>query len=123
MCHPVTQLVGDEWIDNNWYRVNDLGDPGILLDAVQTTLRADVIVVSVHALDELPVELYTWIDAWLPRRPPRVSALAAVIGVTGQQGSQAARTQEYLHAVARRGQLDFVPLKRTLPTEDAARFL
>jgi hypothetical protein len=123
MCHPVTQGIGDEWVLNTWYQVNDLGDTGILLDAVHAALRADVIVVSVHAADELPVELCTWFDVWLPRRPPRVSVLAAVIGVAGQPGSQAERTQEYLQAVARRGQLDFVPHKRTLPTDDAARFL
>lgn len=123
MCHPVTQVIGEEWVRNTWYRVNDLCDTGILLDAVQTALRADVIVVSIHAADELPVELYTWIDAWLPRRPPRVSALTAVIGVTGRPGIQAVRTEEYLHAVARRGQLEFVPFQRTLPTEDSARFL
>lgn len=123
MCHPVTQAIGDEWVRNTWYRVNDLGDTGVLLDAVQTALRADVIVVSVHAADELPVELCTWIDVWLPRRPPHMGALAALIGVTGQPGSQADHTQEYLQAVARRGQLDFVPHKRTLPTDDKTRLL
>jgi hypothetical protein len=115
MCRAVTQRVGEEWVQNTWHQVSDLSDPGILRDAVQTALRADVIVVSIRAVDELPVELCAWIDAWLARRPPRVGALAALIGVAEQLGPQAVRTQEYLQAVARRGQLDFVPHERTLP--------
>ena len=117
LCRPVTQLAGEEWVQHTWYEVPTLRDPCILLNAVQTALRADVIIVSVHAADELPAELYAWIEAWLPRRLSRMGALAALIGVAGRVDHEAARTQEYLKTVACRGQLDFVPRERMVPVE------
>lgn len=117
ICHQVTRQVGEENVQNTWNNINSLGDPEILAEAVRATIAADVIVVAVHAAEELPPELCAWIDAWLPRRLARVGALAALIGVNEQPASQALRTQEYLQAVARRGQLDFLPHERQLPSE------
>jgi len=62
-----------------------------------------VIVVSVYAADDLPLDLYVWFDLWLPRRPVHGGALTALVGVTEPLDSQSARTFEYLHAVARKG--------------------
>jgi len=80
------------------------------MDAVRAALVADLIVVSVHAADELPLGLYVWIDAWLPRRTSREGALTALIGADEPQDPQSSRTREYLQAVARKAQLDFIPL-------------
>jgi hypothetical protein len=71
--------------------------------------------ISVYAADELPLQLYVWIDAWLPRRLSRAGALTAVIGVAEPLDSQSVRTHEYLQAVARRAQLDFIPQERKRP--------
>lgn len=117
MCGPVAEKFGAENVQHTWHDVNSLGEPGILLAAVRAALRADVIVVSVHAADELPLELYAWITAWLPRRISRVGTLAALIGVARQPDSQAVRTHQYLQAVARRGQLDFIPYEHRLQAE------
>ena len=80
------------------------------MDAVRAALVADLIVVLVHAADELPLGLYVWIDAWLPRRTSREGALTALIGADEPQDPQSSRTHEYLQAVARKAQLDFIPL-------------
>jgi hypothetical protein len=117
MCRPVSQKFGGENVQNTWHSVHSLSDPEILVEAAHAALAADVIVVAVHAADELPPELCAWIDVWLPRRLARVGALAALIGVAGELASQAIRTQEYLQAVARRGLLDFLPHERELPAE------
>jgi hypothetical protein len=111
-CHRATQLAGAERIQNTWYNANSLSDPGTLLEAVRAALAADVIVIAVYAVEELPLDLYVWIDAWLPRRLSRVGALAAVIGVAETREPQSVRTREYLQAVAHKAQLDFVPLER-----------
>jgi len=108
-CRRATQLAAAEHVQNKLYNAHSLSDPKILLEAVRATLRADVIVVSVYAAEELPLDLYVWFDAWLPRRRSRVGVLAALIGVTEPRGSQSVRTHEYLQAVARRGELDFMP--------------
>jgi hypothetical protein len=121
LCVPLTQKFGIENFQPTWHDINALREPDNLLHPVRAALGADVIVVSVHAAEELPVELYAWIDAWLPRRISRVGALAALIGVTEQPDAHATRTHQYLQAVARRGQMDFIPYEHRLQDE-ARRF-
>jgi hypothetical protein len=110
-------LAGKDHIRNKWYDVHSLSDLGILLEAVRAALVADVIVISVHAADELPLGLYVWIDAWLPRRTASEGALTALIGADEPQGPESFRTREYLQAVARKGHLDFIPLFENPPRE------
>ena len=112
MCNLVTQLAQEEFIQNAWYEVSSLRDAGMFLEAVQAAREADVIVVSIYAAEELPLELYVWIDVWLPRRHSRTGALAALIGVADPPGPALNRTFEYLQAVARRAELDFIPQER-----------
>jgi hypothetical protein len=122
MCRPVRQKFGGEHVQNTWHSVRSLSDPEILVEAAHAALAADVIVVAVHAADELPPELCAWIDVWLPRRLARMGALAALIGVAGEPAPEVSRTQEYLQAVALRGQLDFLPHERKLPAESGVPF-
>ena len=114
-CRRATRLAGEESVQSAWYNASSLSDPGMFVDAVRAALVADVIMVSVYAADELPLNLYVWIDAWLPRRLSRVGALAALIGVADPLDSQSVRTLEYLQAVAGKGQLDFIPQESTRP--------
>jgi hypothetical protein len=122
MCRPVRQKFGVENVQNTWHSVHSLSDPEVLLEAANAALAADVIVIAVHAADEMPPELCAWIDVWLPRRRARVGALAALIGVAGEPAPPAVRTQEYLQAVARRGSLDFLPHERKLPANAGVPF-
>jgi hypothetical protein len=114
-CRQATQLAGGERVQNTWYNTNSLSDPGILLNAVRAAVVADVIVISVYAADELPLDLYVWIEAWLPRRLSRRGALAALVGVAEPLDSPSVRTLEYLQALARKAQLDFIPQQRERP--------
>jgi hypothetical protein len=119
-CRRATLLAGEERVQNAWYDVHSLSDPGIFLEAVHAALKADVIVVSVYAADELPLDLYVWIQAWLPRRLARAGALSALIGVAQPPDDQFVRTLQYLQAVASRGRLDFVQEERMRPVVSAA---
>jgi hypothetical protein len=110
MCRLATQLAGEDFVRNTWYDVHSLSDLGILLAAVRAALIADVIVVSVYAADELPLDLYVWINAWLPRRNSREGAFTALIGADTPQDPQSVRTRDYLQAVACKARLDFIPL-------------
>jgi len=122
MCRPVRQKFGGENVQNTWHSVRSLSDPEILVEAANAAFAADVIVVAIHAADEMPPELCAWIDVWLPRRLARVGALAALIGVAGETAPEVSRTQEYLQAVARRGLLDFLPHERKLTAEPGVPF-
>lgn len=110
-----TQLAGAESLQLKWYDVDSLSDINVFMDAVRTALAADVIMISVHAADELPLNLYAWVAAWLPRRLFRAGALTALVGVVESQDIHSLRTVEYLQAVARRARLDFVPQERRRP--------
>jgi hypothetical protein len=120
ICQQATQSARVGHVQNSWFNVSSLSDPGILENAVGAALRADVIVVSIYAADELPIELSVWFDVWLPRRPARVSALTALIGVTDSLDSESLRTIKSLEAVARKGQLDFIPQERQRPVASLA---
>jgi hypothetical protein len=115
MCRRATRLAGEAHMRATWYEVSSLSDPATLLKAVRSALVADVIVVAVYAAEELPLDLYVWFEVWLPRRLPRVGALTALIGVAEPLDSRAVSTLQYLQAVARKAQLDFVPRKRKRP--------
>jgi len=119
-CHRATRLAGEESIQSKWYHANALSHPALLVHAVRAALAADVIVVSVYAAHELPLDLYVWIDAWLPRRPARVGALRALVGVAQPLESHSVRTMDYLQAVARKAQLDFIPQECQRPAATPA---
>ena len=119
-CSQATQLAGEKRVQNLWYNADSLRDTGILLEAVRAAVAADVIVISVYAADELPLDLCVWIEAWLPRRLSRVGALAALIGVADPLDSPSVRTLEYLQAMARKAQLDFIPQQRKRPAASLA---
>jgi hypothetical protein len=119
-CRRATQLAGEDRIQNRWYDVHSLSDPGILQRAVQAAFEADVIVVSVYAADELPLDLYVWVQVWLPRRFWRAGILTALIGVAESPDAQSVRTLQYLQAVASRAHLDFVTEERKRPLTTAA---
>jgi hypothetical protein len=120
MCRKATRLAGEQRVQNTWYDANALGDPATFLEAVRAALVADVIVVSLYAAEELPIDLYVWFEAWLPRRLPRAGALTALIGVAEPLDSPSVRTLDYLQAVARKAQLDFIPRKHRRPDASPA---
>lgn len=112
-CLSVERLAEEGPAQNKWYDLHSLGDSRILLEAVHAALAADVIVVSVHAADELPLDLYVWVAAWLPRRLSRAGTLTALVGGDQPLHTPFVRTIRYLQAVARKAQLDFVSRKHT----------
>ena len=122
MWGRVTQLVGKENISAASWSISDLARPGILVEAVRSAVRADVIVVAVSDAKELPPDLCAWIDVWLPRRVRGTGALVALIGLPEEPDHQAFSTQDYLRAVADNGGLDFFPQERVQPVASAGFF-
>ena len=119
-CRWATQVAANSRVQNRWFDVHSLTDPGVFADAVRDAIAADVIVVSIHAADGLPAELCAWLEAWLPHRSSRVGALTALIGVTELLDSQSNRPLQYLQAVASKGRMDFIPQERQRPVVSPA---
>ena len=77
----VGQLIGTEDVRRQSWKISELTDPRVFLDAVQAAAEADVLVVSVRDTGELPISLYVWVDAWVPSRSGPAGALVALIGM------------------------------------------
>jgi hypothetical protein len=107
-CQRATLLAGEKRVQDLWFNAHSLSDTGILLEAIRAVLVADVIVISVYAENELPIGLYVWVQAWLPRRLSRRGVLAALVAVPEPPDSTSVRTMKYLRAVAHKGKLDFI---------------
>ena len=116
----VGQLISGEGVSHQTWKISALADPRVFTDSVRAAAAADVLVVSVRDTGELPVHLYVWIDAWMPRRAGRTGALVALIGVLPQPNAQAGGAHGYLEAVARKAGLDFLPRERKLPEAPSA---
>ncbi len=97
------QIQSTEW------RIRRLLDEQEFPEAVGAAARADVLAVALRAVEEPPIPLCVWIDAWLPRRLQRPGALLAWIGRLERPGAGPSSAQQYLQAVARRAGLDFLP--------------
>jgi hypothetical protein len=112
------RLVGPRCVRAARWTIEALDEPGALEIATEAAIEADILVVSVCADAELPVNLHRWIDSWLPCRLQRCGVLVAVIGLSPQRCAFPARIREYLRDVASLAHLDFLPQERSLPLEN-----
>lgn len=94
----------------------DLASPLMFSRAVTEAIRADMILVGLRGAPELPVNLYVWVDAWMPRRQLKTGALVAIIGISETTAQQSSHAESYLRAVSRRASLDFMMQERKLPS-------
>lgn len=114
-------LVGEECIQSSWWSVADFSRLEAFAAAVHAASVADVIIVAVQPTEELPPELCAWIDVWLPRRRVPAGALVALLGVGAPVPSGALAARDYLRAVARKGELDYLPHEQILSVEPHAK--
>lgn len=83
--------------------------PGIAADVAAHAALADLVVFSCHARREFPKDVATWIESWLPDKCLNDSALAALVGISGESSTEAQAIRDYLHSVADRGHMQFLP--------------
>ncbi len=110
------RLLGPDSVHLVHYTVTALNEPTNRQGAHAAAIEADILVVSVCAARELPLNVHLWIDSWLPHRRRRPGALVAILGLPHQPNRFPARIRKYLHDVARLAHLDFLPQERRLPT-------
>jgi hypothetical protein len=111
----VGQLICDEGVCCQSWKISDLTDPCVFVDSVRVAAAADVLIISVRDAGELPISLYGWFDALTPRRGRRAGALVALIGVPPEPDAQSGHAHAYLETIARKVGLDFLPHERKLP--------
>jgi hypothetical protein len=111
----VAHIAGPECVHSTWWNLSDLGEPGVLAGAVSTAMRADVVVVAIRATEGLPLPFYVWVREWLPNHVPAAGALVALLPMTSDADCRAGRVKQYLEAVAKQCNLEFLLEERPLP--------
>ena len=117
LCRRLQKLVGREGVRATWWRLDDLGEPGVLAGAVSMAIRGDVIIVALHSDEPMSLPFYVWVEAWLPHRRPQTGSLLALIDLPVAPSARADEAREYLRAVARQGRLDFLVEERKLAAD------
>lgn len=118
VCARIESLVGTEGVHSRWWHLPQLNDPTVLAEAVQAASTADVIVVAVPAVEELPEDLWVWLTLWLPRRRLPSGALVALLRVPPALHRGPALPRACLQTAARRAGLDFLPCEQELPDRE-----
>jgi hypothetical protein len=101
------RMAGTE-VRATWWKLADLGHPGVLAGAVSKTIRAGLVVIAVRGGEGLPLPFYVWINTWLPHRVAGTGALVALVAEVPQPGAHSGRVLGHLKAVAREGGMKFI---------------
>jgi hypothetical protein len=117
VADQVIQLLGERSVRTTWCKIRGLSDPEVFRDAVQAATTADILIVSVRAAADLPLDFYEWVETWLPLRLQLAGTLVALIGAPEQPGADSFRIGHYLQDVAQRGQLEFLLQEQKPPVE------
>jgi hypothetical protein len=104
------------------FELADLAHQRAFNEAVHAAQSADVIVVAIYAVRDLPDTLYNWVDAWMYIRQHQPGILTALIGVSDKHKSF--QTHSYLQEVAYRAELDFIAQNQVIsnPTPEFPSF-
>lgn len=115
VCDRVRDLVGEDAARCRTWSLDELLTPERLAQAAAEAAQADVIVVALHAEEDLPPALHSWVEAWLPHRLQVAGALVALLGPSEAAGAEQDHVRQYLHAIACQGGLDFLVEERPRP--------
>jgi hypothetical protein len=114
VCERVGKLLGNDAVRSTWWKMSGLTEPAVLAGAVSVAIRADVVIIAIHASEGLPLPFYVWTEAWLPHRAGAGVALVALITIPERPSLQMDRAREYLRTAARQGRFDFLLEERKL---------
>ncbi len=95
---------------STWWKMSDLGQPGVLAGAVSSAMRSQLIIVATRSGGNFPLPFYIWASSWLPHY---VSSGGSLIGLIGTNGESGARN--YLLSLARIAGLAASIEERDLP--------
>jgi hypothetical protein len=115
LCRRLTHQVGRELVRQTWWEIHRLKDPALLAEATRAAEQADMIVVSIHDAEELPIRLCAWVDKEVHQQHLLTQALTTLISLARQEGARYFHSHEYLRAITRKGGLDVLLRECILP--------
>ena len=115
VCEKVNEIIGADCVHSTWWEIDRLIDSMTLYGAVEAATNADVLVVSLHTREELPMGLCAWVDGWILRREREIGALVSLIAVQDGDDSRALKMQHYLRSAANSARMDFLHNEKPIP--------
>ncbi|SPE52403.1 hypothetical protein SBV1_1510022 [Verrucomicrobia bacterium] len=115
-CRCLSRQMGHgcEVVKQMWL-VNELRVPQLRSIAAGEAATSDLVIVSVHHAQSLPVEMSQWIEQWLAHKHRRPTVLLALFDPVYQGDSGSMQT--YLAQVAKKAQMQFLVHSEELPEE------
>jgi hypothetical protein len=69
--------------------------PQLCDQATEEVLSADILMFSTLEPNELPTEIWTWIESWAPRQKGRAHSLVALVGGGGRRANDPPLLEAY----------------------------
>ena len=113
--HLAQQLLDDYDFQCSWWKFDHLSDATLRQQAADSAAEANMIVLSLHARNDLLPVHKAWIEDWLPRRDNRKAALVALVAGIDRPESGAGPMLAYLQKSARQAHMDFFTHAFDLP--------
>lgn len=92
-----------------WWRFKYLDEPAVAREALQAANGADMLLVAVEGMEDLPAPVKAWFESCLAERKVAGGALVTIRSPADDQKPSAWRSN-YFQSVAERAQLDYLPL-------------
>lgn len=100
----------------HWSGFKYLQVPEVSHEVGGQACEADLILLSVGRLTNLPLEVISWLGLWLPRRKTSEGALV-ILEASGPTPSSVGWQQAHLQGLARRTRLDYLSMVEPLTPE------
>lgn len=106
-----------------WWKFDHLHHATLQLRAVDAALQANMIILSVHAENELSPLAKSWIETWQPQKAGETSALVVLLAESGLDHPLPSKMEAALAEVAHRAKMDFFCNAVNLPAATPHRLL
>lgn len=115
-CKNLAQNLGLKTeLNKQLWLLSELRLPQLRAIAAGEAAQADLIIISVHHAERLPVEVEAWIELWVGQKNSRPSVLLALFDPVYQGVSST--MQAYLREIARKGRMEFFVQSDDTPHE------
>ena len=115
-CRMLSKCLSQDCkITKEMWLLTELRTPQLRSIAAREAALADLVIVSVHHAETLPIEVKTWIDLWLKQRGSRPAVLLALFDPLYLGTSSS--IQAYLREVAQSGKMEFLARSEEKPED------
>jgi hypothetical protein len=113
LCDRVFQeFNGDLDFKADWWAFKYLGTPELGELAAAAAANSDLVIVSADGGGEFPLDIKHWFERWLSKLSKRAQSEGALVSLVppAAPANQGGSKENYLRTVARRANLDYLPL-------------